>query len=142
MYHTRKTGKEVTRKEEGSLHYMVVKKKGDLWQRYHLHGTSPRYTTISDGKCFFCAVTEENASHKFPICPIAKAVWAVINICFWIYMSEHLIYILHLDILCNLLQGSRQGISLLCSRVYNTVLFCRIFSLDYYNILHSSPNSR
>ena len=27
VYHTRKTGKEVTRKEEGRLHYMVVKKK-------------------------------------------------------------------------------------------------------------------
>mgnify|MGYP000447469201 CR=1 FL=1 len=48
------------------------------------------------GKCFICAVTEENASHKFLICRISKAVWAVINICFWIYMVEHLIYILHL----------------------------------------------
>ena len=30
VYHTRKTGKEVERKEEGRFHYMVVKKKSRL----------------------------------------------------------------------------------------------------------------
>ena len=45
---------------------------------------------ISNGTCFFCAVVEEDARHKFITCPVAKAIWIVISQ-IWVSITSNIL---------------------------------------------------
>ena len=68
--------------DAGWQSHLPFRAKVFLW-RAIVHGLplamALKRTHISNGKCFFCKVVEEDARHRFITCPVAKAIWVIIS---------------------------------------------------------------
>ena len=45
---------------------------------------------VSNGKCLFCTVVDEDVGHRFITCPVAKVVWVMISQ-IWVSITRNIL---------------------------------------------------